>query len=648
MVNGIDNIYLVNAPAGSGKTTWIRKQIEKYLLENDDDNILCITYTNRAAEELGRDIDSNRVFFGTIHSFISEYIGSFFEHKAIIDLYWEIYKERISQRIDNVDQKDTVTESNARYEEKYGALNLKTVYSNLKKISYGETQYTSLYYGSLSHDDLISFTKKVVEKYPVISKKIRDKYQIVFIDEYQDTAADVLDLFYSSMSSGTGKLYLLGDKMQQIYKTYDGSFEDIFKHLNKSIKLDVNFRTTPHIVSILNSIYNDAELVQYPCKKNSNDQMLFAPKVIFTNDRDATINKFKEKYNDALILYLTNKERFYGIGAGNLYDAYNNMAKYGFIGKYTATDVLTKEEVWSQDILLNVIFSLMAIADLYNTNKPGGILRIAKNNEKLLNRKTFSIKIHNDKKILHDKLKKLVTACKEKEITIGSFLERCYGEGLIEEECYLSIMDDENYTSALGVQLSEIIILKKYLNNPYISTQHGVKGESHDTVLFVAENNSQNPVVSMSKFFDIWSRINIVLRDFDDFYYSFLKLIKTVESKCGIKISELGANNYKQNESFILEKIEEFDTAYDENDYYNILLKDKIDVYLTKKNKSTAQACLRENLVYGVLSAYRLFYVGCSRARKNLAIVIHNLDVEGFKERLTEKFRSIGFDIEEA
>ena len=96
MVDGIDNnIFLVNAPAGSGKTTWIRKEVEKHLLENDGDNILCITYTNRAAEELGRDIDSKRVFFGTIHSFISSYIGSFFEHKAIIDLYWNIEKKSI-------------------------------------------------------------------------------------------------------------------------------------------------------------------------------------------------------------------------------------------------------------------------------------------------------------------------------------------------------------------------------------------------------------------------------------------------------------------------------------------------------------------------------------------------------------------------
>ena len=78
------------------------------------------------------------------------------------------------------------------------------------------------------------------------------------------------------------------------------------------------------------------------------------------------------------------------------------------------------------------------------------------------------------------------------------------------------------------------------------------------------------------------------------------------------------------------------------------MLKDTINDFLAKKNKTALEQCLKENLVYGVLSAYRLFYVGCSRARKNLAIIIKNSDVNGFKERLTEKLSSVGFDIEEA
>ena len=433
MVNEIENIYLVNAPAGSGKTTWIRKQVEKHLLENDSDNILCITYTNRAAEELGKDIDSSRVFFGTIHSFISNYIGNFFEHREIIDLYWELYKEKIAQRINNIDNQETVEESNARYVEKYGALDLETVYSNLKKISYSETQFTSLYYGMLSHDDLLSFTKKVVEKYPVILKKIRDKYQLVFIDEYQDTDADVLKLFYSAMTPGTGNLYLLGDKMQQIYGNYDGSFEDTFKKLNKYVKLDVNYRSTPYIVDILNAVYNDETLQQHPYEKNFDDQMRFKPKVIFTNDKTGTVSAFTEEYQDTLVLYLTNKERFYGIGVGNLYDSFSKISKYGYTGKYSVVDVLTKEEVWNQDILLSVIFSLVDISNFYITGNLGDVFKIARNNEKALNKKNFLIRRHADKKVLRDKLDKAVMAYQNNDSTIGSFLKNCYDEEIIAE-----------------------------------------------------------------------------------------------------------------------------------------------------------------------------------------------------------------------
>lgn len=647
MVNGIENIYLVNAPAGSGKTTWIRKQVERHLLDNNVDNILCITYTNRAAEELGKDIDSDRVFFGTIHSFISNYIGGFFEHRAIIDLYWELYKEIIEQRIYNIDNKENIANSNARYIEKYGALNLETVYSNLKRISYGESKFTSWYYGSLSHDDLLSFTKKVVEKYPVILKKIRDKYQVVFIDEYQDTNADVLKLFYSSMVSSKGQLYLLGDKMQQIYKNYDGSFEETFKLLNKSKRLDVNYRTTPYIVNILNAIYNDESLYQHSYENNSDDQMLFKPKIIFTNDKAETISTFTEENKDTLVLYLTNKERFMSIGVGNLYDAYSKIPKYSYAGKYSVVDVLTKEEVWNQDILLSVVYSIVDICDYYISGKLGDVFKRARCKENELNRRTFLIRVHGDKKVLHDKLDKLIENYQIKNITIGSFLKSCCDEGIIDEEYYGHVIEDDEYSPALEVALSEILVLKRYLENPYISTQHGVKGESHDTVLFVAENSVNNPVVSMSNFFNLWSKVDVKLGTFDDFYYAYLNMIKSIECGCGMKISEMKADDYKNNEEIISYRLTEFRDTYRDNDYYIELLKDTFDEYFAKKNKGKAQLCLKENTVYGVLAAYRLFYVGCSRARKNLAIVINNADVISFKERLKNKFEDIGFEVEE-
>lgn len=107
-------------------------------------------------------------------------------------MYWEVYRDKIVERIENVEDKDNVRESNERYIEKYGRLDLETIYSNIQEITYNKAPYNSLYRGALSHDDLISFTRIVVDKFPVVTRKIADKYQLIFIDEYQDTSADVL------------------------------------------------------------------------------------------------------------------------------------------------------------------------------------------------------------------------------------------------------------------------------------------------------------------------------------------------------------------------------------------------------------------------------------------------------------------------
>ena len=223
MVNEIiDNIFLVNAPAGSGKTTWIKQEVQEYLKKYLDNNILCITFTNRAALELGQGIDSNRVYFGTIHNFINHLISSFFSHELTIDFFLEVYKMQIEEQIENRNKKDSWEKRNERYREKFGTLNLETIRANIKSISYNEMEFSSFYRGELGHDDLLNFARLLADKFPIIKKKIVDKYQLIFIDEYQDTSADILHLFYSSVVGSKCKLYLLGDRMQQIYKNYKG------------------------------------------------------------------------------------------------------------------------------------------------------------------------------------------------------------------------------------------------------------------------------------------------------------------------------------------------------------------------------------------------------------------------------------------
>lgn len=646
MVDGvIENIFLVNAPAGSGKTTWIRQQVESYISQNPYDNVLCITYTNRAAEELGKDIDSDRVYFGTIHSFINDFISSFFSHNSIIDLYWEIYKNQISERIDNINQKSNWEDTNERYKEKYGALDLDTIRSNIGAISYNQAPFNSLYRGALGHDDLISFTRLAIDRFPVIKKKISDKYQLIFIDEYQDTSADVLYIFYNSVIEKKSKLYLLGDKMQQIYKNYNGEFEERFKVFDKSVQLSTNYRSTPKIVSILNAIYNDETLKQYSFEKNNDIIMDFQPNVLIVSDTEKAVVDFGKLYKDALVLYLTNKARFHNIGAGGLYDAYSGMEKYQFGKKYSAVDVLTKEEVRNNDALMSFLFMLNDLIKNYEQGCYGEVFRSIHKWDTYCNSEKYIIRLHSDKKIVKKRLESIINIYHQPSITIDSFLVFCIKNEFIKNEFYSAIIEDPDYQKVKDVNLYEVSILADYLNDPRISTQHGVKGESHDTVVFVADNSNKNPIVHMSKFLELWSRVNTTLSEFDDFYYEYKKMIQKIESIIGIKCSDLKSDTYSKFLNTIDDILQSFILENEFNLYYIHLLKEKMDKYNGKKNVTNVKDCLKEGNVYGSLSAYRLFYVGCSRARKNLMIIVNKKDIEGFESDLNKKLLSCGFEV---
>lgn len=641
----VENLFLVNAPAGSGKTTWIRKNVRKYLLQNPNDNVLCITYTNRAAEELGKDVDSNRVYFGTIHSFINDFIGSFFSHESILELYWEVYKNQIVERIENISQNGNWAESNMRYIEKYGGLTPEIVRSNITMISYNQAPFNSLYRGALGHDDLISFTRLAVERFPVIKKKISDKYQVIFIDEYQDTATDVLQIFYSSMIGKKSKLYLLGDKMQQIYRNYNGEFETYFNIFNKSINLSVNYRTTPKIVSILNKIYNDECYKQTAYEKNKDENMDFLPEVRIVTDIEKNVSELMEQYKDSLILYLSNKSRFYNIGVGELYDAYSGMEKYSFGKKYNAVDVLTKEEIRENDALLSFLFTVNIIVDYFTKEFYGEVFRIIRKAGTYFNCEKFSIRKHIDKHLVKDKLDDIVALYNELSTTVDDFLSLCVEKKYIREEFYSAVVEENDYQLVKNVKVQEVKVLADYMSDPKISTQHGVKGESHDTVVFVADNSRSNPVVHMSKFFEMWSNIDITLSEFDAFYYIYSQMLNQIENKIGMKCSQLKADTYISVASIIDEELQAFTKKNETNPYYIQLLKVKMDKYFGKKNVTNVKECLKEGTVYGPLCAYRLFYVGCSRAKRNLVIMINKKDIEGFEDKLRNKLMITGFNV---
>jgi DNA helicase-2/ATP-dependent DNA helicase PcrA len=123
--------------------------IVNHTIQFPKDNILCITYTNRASDEIKNGLKTDKVYVGTIHSFLNSFISIYFSHRQIIDLYFEIYGDEIRKRIVNVNEDESYAKSNEKYAAKYGELSYEAVYKNIKLISYNESQFNSLYYGGL-------------------------------------------------------------------------------------------------------------------------------------------------------------------------------------------------------------------------------------------------------------------------------------------------------------------------------------------------------------------------------------------------------------------------------------------------------------------------------------------------------------------
>lgn len=635
----INNIFLVNAPAGSGKTTTIRKMVEEHLYKKPQDNVLCITYTNRAAEELGKNIDSKNVFFGTIHSYINSFLKSYYAHKEIIELYWEEYGEIIAERIENKEQNQNIEESNQRYIDKFGALNIQVLREKIKRISYTEAPFNSLYFGGLGHDDLITFTRKVTERFPIVQKKIAEKFQLVFIDEYQDTSADVLRIFFNAMKNSSGVMYLLGDKMQQIYDNYDGSFEKEFSMMNQR-GLSTNYRATPKLISILNKLYNDDVYIQKAYEGNLDDVMDYNPEVVFSSNVDSVIRSKQDDYPDILVLYLLNSKRFQDIGAEKLYNAVKIIDDYRFGGKYSVVEVLTTNDESNPDKLFLLLFLIGIVSELYKAKKYGMMLRFIKKNKKTFNYMKCMINHHDDKENVR-KLLEYIVSCYDGNKTIRDTLLDINTIDFIDEERIGIVLRDSKYDQVLDVCMSEFRSLYDYLKIQNISTQHGVKGESHDSVLFVADDSTQ-PSVNLTGFFKLWSCSEISLKKLEKINYDYSNMINNIEAVSGVKVNKVTYNEHKKQ---LEEIIVEFGRLYADNDVFRILCKKDWDEYFKNNTLTNFNKVIKKTRIKSILMAYKLFYVGCSRARKNLTILVDSNKISSFSDSLENKFREVGFNV---
>ena len=461
--------FLVEAGAGSGKT-YSLKQAIKWIQENkihefgrNKQNVICITYTNAAVDVLVERLPKNTLIIpSTIHSFawnaIEQYQG--FLIKAV-----SLDSRFISDR----DDSSKVT---------------KVTYTLGHRYKQNGVQY-------LYHNDVLDLFCELLDN-PKFRYLFSKRFPIILVDEYQDSYGPIIERFikYFISRENTIQFGFFGDAWQTIYASNNACGE--IEHLNlKVIKKNTNFRSPPRIVQLLNVIR--PSLPQVSAKDGFQGSVLAITCEDYSGPRREDKNFRGELPEDVLqlrIKMITDRIR-------QITPAEDRLKVLMITHK-----VLAKQQDYEQ--LLDAIDNgLKNKEDLFllffmNTVEPA-FKALTDSNMQLLfeilgiNKYPINQKADKNKWMhLHEQLKEART---KKAIDVVRLIKET---NLIpippQLDVYYHMYYNEPSTqyghttiqSFLNLDYSQFIAAINYLRPDAIfSTEHGVKGEEYENVVFV-------------------------------------------------------------------------------------------------------------------------------------------------------------------
>ncbi|MCM1539631.1 MAG: UvrD-helicase domain-containing protein [Blautia sp.] len=227
---------------------------------------------------------------------------------------------------------------------------------NSKEQGYRKVEYNArynqdrLYRMRISHDTLLEYSEKMVVQYPGLQQIIIDKYPYIFIDEYQDTAEEVVKIMAVLENRGkeiehTAFIGYYGDSVQSIYD-YGIGERILEKHLGlKKVYKQFNRRSYEEIIAVANkirldglqqeSIFADCKggKVEY-CVGHSFDAVLEKCRNEWKNEADKKIHCF----------LLKNEEVAEKTGISDIYNVFKGAKAYsGSNYKQLNTELLSND-----------------------------------------------------------------------------------------------------------------------------------------------------------------------------------------------------------------------------------------------------------------------------------------------------------------
>jgi len=261
--------FMMTAGAGSGKTTSLIKGLTEVLNKQGErlrlrrQKVACITYTDVAAREIWAELgNAPLVHVSTIHSFfwslirsfqadIQEWVASRINEKiAKAEIAAANFGPRVHQRTRDKNQNDI-----ARYKQQQARI------SRIRSFTYGTgSNYLN---GILGHDDIKKMVPQIIIERPLMRTLVAQQYPFLFVDESQDTMENVVDALKAVVMEEGNQFCLgfFGDPMQSIYPTGIGAIPAAPGWVN--ITKRENFRCPATVLGVANAIRRDADgLVQ--------------------------------------------------------------------------------------------------------------------------------------------------------------------------------------------------------------------------------------------------------------------------------------------------------------------------------------------------------------------------------------------------
>ena len=273
---------LILAGAGSGKTRVLTHRIA-YLIEEkgvNPWNIMAITFTNKAAQEMRERVDqivgfgSESIWVSTFHSSCVRMLRRFIDRigyennftiydtddqKTVIkevckrlNIDTKMFKERsLMAAISSA--KDELISPEAFKRDAGQDWSLQTVAR-----VYEAYQKQLAMNNALDFDDLIAKTVELLEASPEVLDYYQQRFRYIMVDEYQDTNTAQFR-FVSLLASKYRNLCVVGDDDQSIYKFRGANIGNILGYEKvvpdaKVIKLEQNYRSTQNILNAANEV----------------------------------------------------------------------------------------------------------------------------------------------------------------------------------------------------------------------------------------------------------------------------------------------------------------------------------------------------------------------------------------------------------